>query len=318
MDISAKAISKIAERYLLEHPEELKKFRKEGRLLFVDIKNMPTDEILKKLKEIGLIIDRESMEQRVFQYYSAYKLAMDLMEEEGIEFKNNSDDDFFWMSLTVLWERWFPELINIEMLDDMMQEGYDLCDQGEMETGIQKWWMTWQGIKDIMDRFEINHISSFDTIFRGTQSVFNWSSDFDHVLSNEMFNNQQYAKMRIDFCTEYIERYGNKNELNIKNMQVGIAEAYFYNGQRDKGLKILKHSIQSDPEFIGGWVTWADCCQVEGNLEKAVEILNQGLGSIKEPEDRLIILERLENIYAKLNLPAKNEEINSLIKEEKN
>lgn len=243
MDISAKAITKMAERYLQEHPEELKKFRKEGRFLFVDIRNMPTEEILKKLKEIGLTIDRESMEQRVLQYYSAYKLALDLMEEEGIKFKNNNDDDFFWMSLMVLWERWFPELINIEMLDDMMQDGYDLCDRGEIETGIQKWWMTWQGIKDIMDIFEINHISSFDTIFRGTQSVFNWSSDFDLVLANEMFGNRQYAKLRIDFCSEYIERYGNKKELNIKNMQAGIAEAYFYSGQSERGVKLIKEYV---------------------------------------------------------------------------
>jgi tetratricopeptide (TPR) repeat protein len=318
MDISPKAISKITERYLLEHPRELRKFREKGRLLFIDLRNMSTEDILKRLKEIGLEIDKKSMEKLCPGYYSAYEMALELRKKQGIEFKNANDDDFFWMSLTVLWEKWFPELINIEMLDDMMQEGYDLIDRGETEAGLHKWWDTWQGIKEIMHKFKIRNINSFDSIFKGTQSVFNWSSDFDLELANAMLKEKKYAEKRITFCSEYIERYGNKKETNIKNMEVSIAESYFQSGQKERGNSLFEQCIKKDPEMVTGWIIWADQYQREKNLERALEILGQGLTKVRDAKDRIIILERIKDIYSELKMRDKEKEVDHLIKKEEN
>ena len=38
--------------------------------------------------------------------------------------KNPLDEDWVWLALTVLWERWFPERPNFEQLDEAMQAGY--------------------------------------------------------------------------------------------------------------------------------------------------------------------------------------------------
>lgn len=127
------------------------------------------------------------------------------------------------MGLAVLWERLFPEIPNLEMLDDSMQNGYILSENGDMIQAVKTCGHSWQSIKWIMDNHDISSIESFDNVFLGTRSVYNWASDFEMELSNSGINEPDFLQLTIDFCAEYIERYQDDEELNIKNMRRTIA-----------------------------------------------------------------------------------------------
>ncbi|MCB2321518.1 hypothetical protein LGL55_11810 [Clostridium tagluense] len=45
----------------------------------------------------------------------------------------------------------------------------------------------------------------FDDKFKGTQSVFNWASDFDMELHNAGRDDKSYLERRIKFCSEYVK-----------------------------------------------------------------------------------------------------------------
>jgi hypothetical protein len=123
---------------------------------------------------------------------------------------------------------------------------------------LEVWGETWEIIKNIMDKHEISDIESFDNIFGGTQSIYNWSMDYDMELENTIFENLEFAQTRIDFCTEYIERYKDKNEHNIKEMMRNVAGTYFRKGNIDIGEELLSKYLKNDPRWGWGWIEWAD------------------------------------------------------------
>lgn len=116
------------------------------------------------------------------------------------------------MGLTVLWERWFPEIPNFEMLDDKICSGYMLVEISKLEEACNIWWGAWNDIIYLMKQFNVSGINAFDKKFRGTQSVFNWASDFDMELGNSSF-----VQKRIDLCSEYIKRSEYKKQHNIQS-----------------------------------------------------------------------------------------------------
>ena len=97
------------------------------------------------------------------------------------------------------------------------------------------WSEAWNDIKLLMAEHEIPDIESFDEAFKGTQCVYNWASDFEMELGNASIDNSVFAQQRIDFCREYIERYDDPLEFNIRNMDMSIAESYFRLGKTAEG-----------------------------------------------------------------------------------
>ena len=63
--------------------------------------------------------------------------------------------DWVWIATTCLWERWQPDLPNMEMVDDKMQAGYAALEAGDTLEACRLWLETWHAILDIIDRAEI-------------------------------------------------------------------------------------------------------------------------------------------------------------------
>lgn len=87
-----------------------------------------------------------------------------------------------------------------------MQNGYELLEKGNTIEAMKAWGYSWESIKWLMAQHNIPSIESFDEVFLGTQSVYNWASDFGMELRNVGIKEPDFLQQRIGFCTEYIER----------------------------------------------------------------------------------------------------------------
>ncbi len=72
-----------------------------------------------------------------------------------------------------------PDIQGMEKLNRKMQKGYKLLDEGRLFEAIHVWREAWDDIKYLMTQHGIIDIDSFDGVFVGTQSVYNWAGDFE-------------------------------------------------------------------------------------------------------------------------------------------
>ena len=317
MRLSTWAMNRIVEQQIAGDKARQDALRAKGKVLMMDVRNMSVEDILDKLNSIGLRINRVIMSELCIKHISAESLAMWLEKDRKLK---GFDADWTWLGVRVLWERWFPEIYNLEMLDDKMQKGYALSeipDNRLLERikydVLEAWGETWEIIKNIMDKHGITDMESFDNVFSGTQSIYNWSMDYDMELENAEVENLEFAQTRIDFCTEYIERYKDKNEHNIKEMMRNVAGTYFRMGNTDIGEELLSKYLKDDPKWGWGWIEWSDQYYLyEENgikdTDKAIGILKQGL-DVKGLNDRGDVLDRLHDIYIDMDMQDEAEEV---------
>lgn len=316
--ISAKVIARFTEENLASDPKLMQEFKKKGRFFMSDVRSMIDEEILAKLQSIGFQITRETLGEWCRKEISADNLSKRLIKKWNLKLYGG-EDDFSWMGLAVLWERWFPEFPSLEMLDDSMQNGYKLLENGNTIEAMKAWSYSWESIKWLMAQYNIPSIESFDEVFLGTQSIYNWASDFEMEHRNVGIKEPDFLQQRIDFCTEYIERYKNPEEPNIKNMRRAIAETLFLMGKREEGDKLFEQYLSSDPTWGWGWIGWSDEFNfIKGdpnrNPDKAVEILKRGL-SVNGLEDKVYVLDRLKDIYNEREMHEEEERIQMEIDE---
>ncbi|MBZ9634579.1 tetratricopeptide repeat protein [Clostridium sp. FP1] len=190
---------------------------------------------------------------------------------------------------------------NFETVDEKIHLGYMLLEERKCAEACNLWWDAWSDIIYIMEHHEISGINAFDDKFGGTQSVFNWSSDFEMELYNAGRDDESYLERRIGFCSEYVKRSEDKQHINNENMKRAIAESYIKLGRKKEGDALFENYLMEDPNWGWGRIGWSDCYWIfHGNKQndypKAEAILKKAL-TISGLRDREDVMERLMNFY---------------------
>lgn len=271
-----------------------------NKTVLSDIRRLEDNMVIDRLNSLGVDIDKAAFSEAIKKYLSSEAYYIWLVDEKKLKLKE-IDEDIFWMCLTVLWERWFPQIPNFEMVDDKIYSGYMLLEKGKCSEACNLWWDAWNDIIYLMDHHNILGIDKFDNKFRGTQSVFNWSSDFEMELGNAGTDDKNYLEKRIEFCSEYIKRSEDKKHINIENMRRAIGESYIELGRQKEGDAIFESYLMEDPKWGWGWIGWSDCYWIfHGNKQndcyKAETILKKAL-TVEGLRDRTDVMERLMNFY---------------------
>ncbi|MGM8213452.1 SEC-C metal-binding domain-containing protein [Virgibacillus sp. W0430] len=196
-----------------------------------------------------------------------------------------------------------------EELDKLMQEGYTESMKNHSTNASDKWLKLWERIKEIMAHYEIPYIEMMDKAFHGLQSIYNWSNDFEMELHNASATRKSYLQTRIDFCRDYIAMSESKDEYNNLLKRRMIAESYTMLGNFKEGERLYKDFVHQYPEDGWGWINWSDQYDLFAHDEyqdykKAVHILETGL-DISDLKDREDVLDRLEELYTKLDMSEK-------------
>jgi tetratricopeptide (TPR) repeat protein len=211
-----------------------------------------------------------------------------------------------------------PDNQDMKKLDCEMQKGYDLLLEDKHADALQIWSDAWRDIKRLMEQYETTDIEAFDAIFKGTQLVYNWASDFAMELGDAAHNDRRYCQPRIDFCREYIERCKDSLELNAENMRADIAETYYILEQADEGYRLFELLLDEDPIWGWGWIRWSEQYYLfkddYRDVDTAIDILKRGL-EIPDLESGVEVLERLLDIYSDLDMEVEAAEIEKRIKE---
>ena len=184
-------------------------------------------------------------------------------------------------------------------IDVLMQEGYSLLEKNKTVEACEIWMEAWNRLKSRFSPYMIS-ISDADTIFDGTQSLFNWSQDLEMELGNAALKKNSFYKKRIEYCQEFITFFPGMDSLILHNMKRAIAESYFGMGDPAKGDDAFVKLIEEYPENIWGYIGWGDMYFIplndndKSNYQRAEHIY--GMVLPKNLEDKDALLERLEDL----------------------
>lgn len=249
-----------------------------------DIAETYSDEqLLAKLNDVGVKIDRLSMEALCNQVYSVQALSEPFEEEfdkqrlDGTRDNPEYDVDWIWVCLNELWKRWFPDELCFERMDDLIDLGSEELSQGNRTQALNLWRQAWVHARGLLSATgaSISELDDYSTI----HSHFSyWISIFSVELLENGKTNNAANEENIALCDEMLKRAdiddesksilaGSKVTSHVLLHQWNIADSEFEKLTRD---------------FPGAhfWNMWA-MSNIKHNRENAVEhaerILRAGL-----------------------------------------
>jgi tetratricopeptide (TPR) repeat protein len=269
-----------------------------GKVTLSSGRALSDEALLAKLASLGLSMDREEFRRRTCSYLSSQEMAEAVYDDPSHPLREQ-DKDWVWIAFTCLWERWSPERLSFEMIDDRMQEGYKAQARGEEQAACRLWLETWQGIWAIVEDLNLTSVEEFDDLFGGTNSLFNWVQDFVRQLHNAGLREKAFHQERLVVLELFMGRFRLGRLLpGFKNH---LAQTCFSLGMDDKAEQLYRQWLEETPRWGWGWIRWADAYSFyspdrEKDPARAEQILEQGL-AIPDVEDRRYLLERLCLLY---------------------
>ncbi len=266
---------------------------------------MTTEEITAQLEHYGVPFSRENFLGRAEGRYSAWDISDDWLSDYEVNCKRN-EDDFLGLAACELWKRLIPERPSMEMLDDWMQEGYDLSEKRRDKEACDIWFKTW---KTLRERFkpEMTMMSDTAPVFSGLQSIFNWCQDFETELRNVARKHPEYASRGLEYCRELLEQFPEEEESIQVNFREAMANFYFILGKTDEGLSALNEIVEKCPKNLWGYIYLADAhghvfdrdngvpldlAKAEKYLDQALKKANLGYYGREMIEDRRELLRK--------------------------
>ena len=261
------------------------------------------EEVINKLQSMGIKFNKKQFIKDVRAFYSAEDISNHWRKKYTIFIKEDWEDDFIWKAALFLWEKFAPQIVNTEKLDDMMQEGYELIEKKKYIEGTELWLDVWEHLKK---RFtpDMESISEAEVVFPGMmQSLYNWCQDVDVALENAGSDDPSFYEKRIEYCNTFCRLFPESDELIIMNLKRAEADSYFHLGETRKGDELFEKMIDDFPDSVWGYLGWGDMYsimrlneKVPIDYKKTNKIYRDGLKKVKDHTERKYLLERLETI----------------------
>ena len=281
-------------------PEVQERLKRQGGVLLSWAYLLSDAELLAILSDRGIQLDQDSLQQWLASVGSAEEMARRLSTRGGVKpGLKDTDLAWIWIAITVLWERWFPDSPNFEMLDGRIQDGYDRSNRQE---GCREWLEAWQVLLRLTEKLQIGTLRAWDERFQGTEMLLNWVQDVEMALGDlaRPEQDREWFERRRQFCEELLVRFPKEDKLLMENMRRAWAESLFALGETQRAEELFRNWLQADPRWSWGWIGWADCFgfapEEQRDFNRAEELLRKGL-AVEGIEDRNVFYERLEYLY---------------------
>lgn len=264
---------------------------------------MTTEAIEEQLAAYGVKHTRERLVKLASDRNSAWTISEVWLDDDLVKC-TEKEHDFLGLAACELWKRLVPDRPSMEMLDDWMQEGYDLVEQGRTPQACNTWWKVWGAL---LPRFtpEMRTMNATGAVFSGYQSVFNWSQDFETHLGNAARTDVRYAVIGRQYCTEWIAQFPDEDDGMQVSIRRALASFLCRLGETAEMSAVLHSLPEQWPKSVWSHIALADAYShffageydLPLDVGKAIGYLEQGLAvNGRTTYDRDVIEERLTEL----------------------
>ncbi|MDQ6777640.1 MAG: SEC-C metal-binding domain-containing protein [Actinomycetota bacterium] len=272
-----------------------------GRPLRSHAAQMSDGQLLERLRGFGFDLDRAGIEWLCEGALSAQEVADGLLDRCDLRsVEERIEGDWIWICVISLWQRWWPEKVCLELLDDRVQSGYRALERGDTAAAAATWLRAWSDVVGLCTITGIGSIDAFDERFPMTQSLFNWSQDLEDALWNAGLDDPDVLRARVAVCEDALRRFPDEERLMVENRRRALAESYFELGEKDRAEALFDQWLAEDPRWGWGWIGWADLYffmhSRPKDYPKAEELLRRGYSTpgVRDHEE---IAQRLARLY---------------------
>lgn len=221
-----------------------------------EVAAMSTAEIEERLRRSGVNPDRQRFLTLATGHWSAHRVYETWIKEDPVKARGR-DEDFLLLASEELWERWIPERPSSEMVDDWMQDGYDLLEAGKVQAACELWWKVWQILQPRFTR-TMSTCDKAAPVFDGMQSLGNWTQDFEMELGNASLQDARWIETGIRFCREFLTQFADEHEHTRGNFIRALAEFLMQAGELKEAQEILLQRLEEHPDDTWTYVALAD------------------------------------------------------------
>ena len=225
-----------------------------------DAAGLTDAELLEKLRSFDPALDRSTLERLCAGALSAQEVAEPLIERRRFKTEDERiQGEWIWIAITSLWQKWWPDRVCLELLDDKIQAGYRHLEQRRTAEAAESWLSAWEDVLKLLDTTGIRSIQAFDDRFPLTQSLYNWSQDLEDGLWNAGLDDPQFLRARISVCEEALTSFPHEDQLITENRRRALAESLFELGETGRAEELYESWLTHDPRWGWGWIGWSDC-----------------------------------------------------------
>jgi hypothetical protein len=171
MRLSWVTLDRMVEEKRLTDEDFRRSLEASGRPLRSSAARLSDEELLEKLQSLGCDLDRAELERLCEGAHSAQEVADPFLDR--CNFRTEAElmeGEWIWVSIVALWQRWWPEKVCLELLDDKIQDGYDQLERRDSEAAARSWLRAWADVERLCEVTGTHSIRDFDGRFPMTQS----------------------------------------------------------------------------------------------------------------------------------------------------
>lgn len=188
------------------------------------------------------------------------------------------------------------------LIDEMIDSGYQLLDNGEISKACDIMLDAWKEIKSLMVEEDIKDLPSLDDKYPWTGFIMNFVQDLEESLQNAGLDDANYFSKRIQYCEELLNICGYSDELLIENTRRAIAESYYCLGNKTECDRLFEKWLADDPAWGWGYIGWSlyyqlGASNIEPDYAKAEEIISKALKE-KNIRDKVDVVYSAIDIYS--------------------
>ena len=254
-----------------------------------ELRTTPTRYLLAWLEGLDVVVRVESFADDVGDLISAWALS----ERWAVDADPMADKEFLGLAACELWRRLLPERPSLEMLDDLMQAGYDAIDAGDREVACELWLKLWDDLLLILPE-SVRTFEEADKLFQGLQSLGNWVGDLEIELYNTSIRNPAFLPRGLKLYERLVERFAPTREHEIFRKQ--LAEYSLRCGHEKRGVTVLRELISEKPDDAAAYVTLSEYFSKQGRTGEALALLEEAVARPVANIDDWDLRQRLDEL----------------------
>lgn len=209
------------------------------------VRAMDTTALQAALARFGVDVDRNALVKAAEQQLSAWDLSLDWPADTG------ADPEFLGLVACELWRRWVPEIPSLEMIDERMQDGYDLLENGDARGACTVWLGVWRLLIDTLPD-ERSPDTLDEAFYTGLNTVRNWIGDVSIELCNLVRKEPELGRRARTVYQIVVERLGDRH------LRMDLAELHYGLGETAEGEGLYEALIRDDPDDPAGYARLSD------------------------------------------------------------